>query len=225
MRKACSKCGDPKELSAFNRMSQSKDGHRPECRACTKKGQAKRYQDNRQAILAKNKRWYEANREQVSQRNQVRYYANHEQELEKTRQYRLRHPTYSRAYYYSLPKSRVRALGRKAYWKNPVRARAVALKSQKNNPTRVYGQRAKRRALLLNAPSVECIDRAAIIARDKSICHICKKPVRKVDITLDHLIPLSQGGPHTAQNLAVAHFSCNSRRGAGRLPAQLRLFS
>ncbi len=36
-------------------------------------------------------------------------------------------------------------------------------------------------------------------------------------------IPLSKGGPHTAANLSVAHRSCNSRRHAGRLPAQLRL--
>jgi 5-methylcytosine-specific restriction endonuclease McrA len=42
-------------------------------------------------------------------------------------------------------------------------------------------------------------------------------------MTLDHLIPLSKGGNHTSDNLALAHGRCNSRRGAGRIPAQLRL--
>jgi len=54
-------------------------------------------------------------------------------------------------------------------------------------------------------------------------CHICGKKVRRDRIQLDHLIPLSKGGPHTYENLAVSHPYCNQSRGDGRLPAQLRL--
>lgn len=45
------------------------------------------------------------------------------------------------------------------------------------------------------------------------------------DATMDHLVPLSKGGDHSWENVALAHRSCNSKRGAGRLPAQLRLDS
>lgn len=60
-------------------------------------------------------------------------------------------------------------------------------------------------------------------------CHICK---RKIDMTLpglhrmgptvDHLVPVSQGGTNDTLNLALAHRECNTRR-SNRGPAQLRL--
>ncbi len=30
---------------------------------------------------------------------------------------------------------------------------------------------------------------------------------------MDHIIPVSKGGAHTRQNLRLAHFLCNSKRG------------
>ncbi len=65
--------------------------------------------------------------------------------------------------------------------------------------------------------------RLDIYERDGGRCHICKQAVPKDRFTLDHLIPWSQGGPDSPENVAVAHQSCNARRGPGRLPAQLRL--
>lgn len=58
------------------------------------------------------------------------------------------------------------------------------------------------------------VSRAEIIARCKSRCHLCKRKVNPADIHLDHIIPLSAGGTHTADNLAVAHAECNLRKGA-----------
>lgn len=34
--------------------------------------------------------------------------------------------------------------------------------------------------------------------------------------TLDHIVPVTYGGDHVAENLRTAHFWCNSKRGAGR---------
>jgi 5-methylcytosine-specific restriction endonuclease McrA len=36
--------------------------------------------------------------------------------------------------------------------------------------------------------------------------------------TLEHIVPLSEGGEDTPANLAVACFRCNNRRGNGDLP-------
>jgi 5-methylcytosine-specific restriction endonuclease McrA len=47
--------------------------------------------------------------------------------------------------------------------------------------------------------------------------------VKRPDASMDHLVPLSKGGDHSWANVALAHRSCNSKRGAGRLSAQLRL--
>lgn len=84
-----------------------------------------------------------------------------------------------------------------------------------------YG--ALRRARKRGSGVVETIDRAAIIARDKSRCHLCGKRVPKAQIHLDHIVPLAAGGEHTARNLAVAHSSCNTRKGARAANDQLRL--
>jgi 5-methylcytosine-specific restriction endonuclease McrA len=70
----------------------------------------------------------------------------------------------------------------------------------------------RRRAQRMAAPIVERIDRAAIIARDKSTCYLCGRVLVKGQITLDHVIPLIGGGPHTAANLRVACHPCNSRK-------------
>jgi len=83
-------------------------------------------------------------------------------------------------------------------------------------------EKASRRRARRNANSVEPYSRAAIFKRDGGICHICRKPVGQ-DYHIDHLIPLSRGGADAPWNVAVAHRRCNFQRGAGRIPAQLRL--
>lgn len=68
-----------------------------------------------------------------------------------------------------------------------------------------------------------------IAERDGWRCHLCGKQVpdreykaRDLDPTIDHLVPVSAGGSHTRDNVALAHNRCNWQRGADGL-AQLRL--
>lgn len=56
----------------------------------------------------------------------------------------------------------------------------------------------------------EKIDVDAIKLRDKMICHICNRKVGEgAPFHLDHVIPLSKGGPTTMANLKLAHPRCN----------------
>lgn len=66
--------------------------------------------------------------------------------------------------------------------------------------------------------------------RDGWRCHLCRKRVRRHFVapdprspTFDHLVPVSAGGDDSPGNLRLAHFGCNSRRGAGGI-VQLILF-
>lgn len=61
-----------------------------------------------------------------------------------------------------------------------------------------------------------------IAERDGWRCHICERKVTRETWSLDHLVPISAGGPHTHDNVAIAHHRCNALRGAHG-PAQLRL--
>ena len=63
------------------------------------------------------------------------------------------------------------------------------------------------------------IDRPAVYERDAGICHLCGRPVDPRDFHLDHVIPLVDGGPHTADNLKVAHPVCNRQKEADRVDA------
>jgi hypothetical protein len=51
--------------------------------------------------------------------------------------------------------------------------------------------------------------RAAVFKRDG---HACRKCGSAYDLTIDHILPWSLGGPDTADNLRVLCRSCNSRK-------------
>ena len=69
---------------------------------------------------------------------------------------------------------------------------------------------------------IEPVDIENIIKRDGLICHICKKPIKRTEVSIDHLIPVSKDGPHAEWNLGIAHLMCNISRG-NRGSAQLRI--
>lgn len=86
----------------------------------------------------------------------------------------------------------------------------------------------RRRARKL-AVRCERIDVQEVWARDAGICWICERPVDPaagpkdpMRRSLDHIIPLSRGGWHAMDNVALAHLRCNiSKRSRilDRLPA------
>jgi 5-methylcytosine-specific restriction endonuclease McrA len=56
--------------------------------------------------------------------------------------------------------------------------------------------------------------RTAIIARDGGKCVYCgAKGTKRKPLTLDHVIPHSQGGADNATNLVTACGDCNNERG------------
>lgn len=61
---------------------------------------------------------------------------------------------------------------------------------------------------------------AEILERDRWRCGICRKVIGKSfkyphprSKSIDHIVPLSQGGDDTAANKRAAHFGCNLSRG------------
>jgi endogenous inhibitor of DNA gyrase (YacG/DUF329 family) len=81
--------------------------------------------------------------------------------------------------------------------------------------------------------SIESISLRKLYERDGGICHICGKKTDWDDYRLnangafiagrhyptrDHVVPVSKGGPHTWDNVKLACFSCNSRKGDSIIP-------
>jgi hypothetical protein len=56
----------------------------------------------------------------------------------------------------------------------------------------------------------------SVMARANSVCALCGKKVEPSDATIDHIVPLHNGGTYDIDNLQLAHRSCNSSKGTGQ---------
>ena len=66
------------------------------------------------------------------------------------------------------------------------------------------------------------LNRRNLFARDSNQCQYCGKRFATTDLTLDHVIPRSQGGKATWDNIVCACLHCNIRKG-GRTPRQAHM--
>lgn len=64
--------------------------------------------------------------------------------------------------------------------------------------------------------------RLNIYARDEDTCQYCGRKRKRADLNLDHVVPRSQGGRTSWDNVVCSCIECNLRKG-GRTPAQAGL--
>jgi len=187
---------------------------------------------NREAIRLRGRNWHQANRERVNAKNRNRRQAN----IEK---YRAAERDYLRKHAEAREKARVRLKKWTQENREHVREKARAYRAAhaselsewhkrhyRNNKS-AYIEKAREardiRRARLRGNGVERVSYKRIRQRDKDTCHICGKKVSESEISFDHLIPISDGGPHAEWNLAVSHLKCNLKRGPGWIPAQPHL--
>jgi len=108
MKKKCSKCDNEYELSFFYKDSSSKDGHRYNCRACSKKyreenkesqkeyreknkEKIKEYHKNRKYDPIKSKEYYEENKERLKEKAKEYYEENKESKKAYQSKYQKEH--------------------------------------------------------------------------------------------------------------------------------------
>ncbi|MFC1652277.1 HNH endonuclease [Planctomycetota bacterium] len=65
-------------------------------------------------------------------------------------------------------------------------------------------------------------NRRNIFARDHNSCQYCGKRFSSRELSLDHVVPRSQGGQSTWENLVCACVKCNVKKG-GRTPYQAHM--
>lgn len=84
---------------------------------------------------------------------------------------------------------------------------------EKAHPEKVTEKRARRRARKAGVES-EPLSRIIVADRDGWKCCYCGVSLTKKTLTLDHVRPISKGGPHTYANVVAACKPCNSSKGA-----------
>ncbi len=68
-------------------------------------------------------------------------------------------------------------------------------------------------------PRQVACSRRNLYVRDGFRCQYCGLNFKSSDLTLDHVIPKSRGGPFTWGNIVTACYGCNQKK-AGRTPAE-----
>jgi 5-methylcytosine-specific restriction endonuclease McrA len=232
--KQCNTCGDTLPLDFFSLDRGNRhDGHQRTCKPCQSAYRKAHRVAHPELQHAYNVAYYAANRDA----EQARVRANRARDPDLTRKrgaeslskWRARNPgsayMHTKRWRQTHPEQRYAQTQRYAE-RHPDRVTARHAQYRRTHRQQAVDSGQRRRARQRNAPLVEHINRLAIAERDGWRCHICGKAVTRKTMSLDHLIPLFLGGPHTAANVALAHLRCNQRRGVGkRIPAQLRLLS
>ena len=57
------------------------------------------------------------------------------------------------------------------------------------------------------------LSRKNILLRDRYTCQFCAKQFSSSELTLDHVLPRSRGGPTSWENLVACCYQCNNRKG------------
>jgi 5-methylcytosine-specific restriction endonuclease McrA len=57
------------------------------------------------------------------------------------------------------------------------------------------------------------LSRKNILLRDRNTCQFCGEQFSSGELTLDHVMPRSRGGPSSWENLVACCYQCNNRKG------------
>lgn len=184
--KTCTKCGESKPLSEFNKNSRTRDGLRSWCRACVSIASAKWYVENTEKANAARAKWQAANPEK------------HKASAGK---WRAANPG----------KHRVAV----ANWaaKNPEKKKAIFAKWYFANPeaSRIHSHNRRARASG-GKLSPGLAEKLFKLQRGKCACG-CKQPLGD-NYHLDHRMPLSLGGANEDWNMQLLRSTCNQQKHA-----------
>lgn len=97
----------------------------------------------------------------------------------------------------------------------------TALSAQRRRITTARNAyQARMRALGVLDANADAVDPLDVYERDEWVCQLCNRPVDRTlrwpdpwCVTLDHRMPVSGFGEHTATNLQTAHWYCNVAKG------------
>jgi len=213
--KRCSKCKEHKPHEAFSKSRGSKDGYNYCCKAC----QHAYYAANAEAIRARTNAYYYNNIEQIREyrsanadtileKMRAYYRANKESFRKRKKAWRAQNAEHLSEYnreYLADHRDEIMEQMRE-------RRRANPLVHRNSN----HKYRARKKG---NGGSVTRQELDALSLAQAGVCAYCKFQHRPDDLTIDHIIPLDQGGPHEIKNICFACGVCNFNK-SNRTPEQ-----
>ena len=196
--KTCRICGESHDLSFFYKDSRSKDGHRSDCKNCSKRIRRKHYQENIEYYRDSNKRWRQGN-QQYYLECKKRY---RQENSDKCREYNKRWRQENREHR--------REYQKKYYQDNKGDILQYKERWVKDNPEKVKIYQASSNAKRRAAKKFKVSAKDLLKIKEKP-CAWCGE---RLNIHADHVIPIAKGGVHGVGNLQPLCDSCNYSKGA-----------
>lgn len=217
--KKCTKCHELKPLNDFHKCKREKLGVKSACKQCLNTAgriYATEYRDkNKDIINFKNKEWKKEKVKNNPNYYKDQYYKDHEKSLEKaSKSYYKNHVenTIKQQKWRQENNDKVIQCCKKWRQENPEILKAGHKRWMQNNRehVRLYNQkkRAEKKQATICEISVEQLMGRMSVFGNK--CAYCGGKFEHID----HVIPLSKGGPHCLSNLRPACASCNSSKHA-----------
>jgi 5-methylcytosine-specific restriction endonuclease McrA len=210
--KRCTRCDGLKSLDMFSNDKSKKDGKRPICLECdsryrktyraTHLEEVRAYERKQTAIHAEDHRarvklWRESNPEKVREYNRKWVAAN----PEKAREIKRRTSDPERV--------------RKWVALNPEKSSRIKSKWKLANREKVCECSRNRRARTLNSGGkITAAEWEALKMKYGYTCLRCKRKEPTIELTLDHVKPIVQGGENSIKNAQPLCRPCNSSKGA-----------
>jgi 5-methylcytosine-specific restriction endonuclease McrA len=232
--KRCSKCGESKPIDSFTRNKHKADGRDNKCRAC----RAAYYVANSAWITEKNRIWktrnsekvraikqahYASNAEAIRAQKRAYYAANSEKIREYQRAYRLANVSKIRAdqrAYRVANAERLRKNSYIYYADNAEKISASVYAYRLAHPDIHRASRHRRRERIKsNGGKFTSKELTAMRSAQAGICAYCQRQHDPDALTIDHIIPIDQGGRHEAANICLACKKCNCSK-RNRTPEQ-----
>lgn len=179
------------------------------CVQCGRDAAARRRAENPEAAKAALKAWYEKNKDEAKIKASDWYFQNKDKAAENKRIWNEKNKEKKKRY--------------NERWRlnNPEKVKEISKASREKRKLHYVEMErarcAKRRAIKRGAEgSLSKFDVKEITRRQGGKCAYCK---RKTKMTIDHIIPLIQGGRHSKENIQMTCARCNSAKG-GRHPIE-----
>jgi 5-methylcytosine-specific restriction endonuclease McrA len=197
--KVCKRCQKIKSFDEFSKDKHGKYGLCSICKLCDRERGKSYYKTHYEQEHAKKLAYARDHKSEAIIRHRRWYIANREMRIIQIKKYRLDNPEWWKNY--------------QALWvkNNPDKVKEKYSRWRKTHVEKTR-ERCRRRKALLRKNKIGKVDYQQILWRDGFYCHICGELVNPQDVQFDHIIPLSKGGPHSMDNISVAHAKCNMKK-------------
>lgn len=193
MQKTCTKCNITKDISEFNKNKNSKDGHRAACKQCMSAYR----KANSEKIKKQKDEWTKNNIEKVREGKKKYRQENFEKISRQKKEWRQKNIDRCRE------QSKLNHLKRKE--------KGIKSDWAKNNPDKVKEIKRNykhRRREIEKTSGLSTKDFKSWVDSQEKVCKYCSTCC-KDNYHIDHMNPLSRGGLHSLDNLAIACPTCN----------------